>query len=470
MKVPIAKIESENFDFTDYVTSFVYEDSAKEDSMVEITLHLPNLVDLLDSGTFESGVVLTFTIGFVGGPFSEPHSVVITDYEVKYSTLTLVVSALDSGVALKRIESDKIWGEMTSSQIAKEIATKYKLDTEVTDTTKIWEKDSLPQAGRSDFEFLRYLASIEDGGDFITYVRNSKLYFTKRGLDKDSLYSYNYGYDDDIIEFAPSYKDSTQKSEAESVTTKSYDYTTNTDIDTTTDELDVESISLGTYENSFLSGSINSVVEEGSKLLDFGGSETSDETTNKGAFKRYDGVTGLEIEVVDDVNTETDNEVVQNTVSEDISSIVGKSIAIPEIDLDEVSNISNSLKKDAALKVLVAELTVEGNPLIEPDNIITMQGKLAKKHIGNWYIDKITHKIGSSAYVSIVSMAKNGTEQDIKSDGGVAEKVTTKSTTAVVNTTVAESKGEDKIIINVYDEDGILIGQKTESGKYIPVK
>jgi exopolysaccharide biosynthesis protein len=143
-----------------------------------------------------------------------------------------------------------------------------------------------------------------------------------------------------------------------------------------------------------------------------------------------------------------------------------KMLVTPTFETKEITNISNSTKKKASLKVLVAELIVEGNPLLIPDIVITMSGNLAKKHIGNWYIEKVTHKVTGKVFSSVISIVKNATEQE---KNATEQEKKAKKTINKIN----ESKGEptqdvdDKIVIHVYDDYNNVIGGETKDGTFI---
>ncbi len=408
MKVPYIEIKTDDLELTGSVLSFSYEDTVNQDNMITIILHREKLIDEMDEGNFESGVVLFFSFGYLGKQISKTHTAVITDYEIRYSDSSITIHAFDAGTVLKKGEDIKVWGNITSSQIAEEIAKKYNMKSVVDNTDFEWEEDSLPQFGRSDFEFLTYLTEIEKDGNYIFYSRNDTLYFVRRALNKKSSITYEYANDDSIISFIPSYRDSTQDKEANSIELKSFDSNINKAFDNSI-EKSKEDVVLGNFENEYQSGKIKNILK---KLI---------------PIPNY-----------------------------------------PEIDVS--NNIGNSARKKASLKILVAQLIVEGNPLMLPDTLVTVNGKLIKKHIGNWYIEKVTHKINTSGYITILGLVKNGSEQNKSKTNDIQGKnVSISKTSSPVNSTKGKVKIDNTIVINVYDENAELIGGKTKTGKYIPI-
>lgn len=406
MATPYIKVKTANdYDLSDYIDSFVFEDCVEEDDLLEITLKDFDFIDFIDSGELASGMILNFHFGYLGKDSltSSTHVAIVTDVEPKYAEETVVIRALDKGVVLKKSENNKVWKDVTSTDIVKEIATKYSMSAVIEETTVVY--DNLPQGGSNDFEFLQYLALQETKGNYIFYVKGETLYFITRGTDKDSILTYTYP-DNDIIGFTPVLSDILAEAEGVELQNTSY----NVDSQTEKDE------------------SVNSDTEEANNKL---------------------------------------GKYVTTAFSDVYKENINKQYLSVESEKFPIKNILNSLEKEQSLKILTADLIVYGNPTLVADTILTMSGKLLKRDIGNWYITKVSHNILSNGYTTTLSLEKNATAQDITNvESG---SVTSVSTTSTINTSKGKSATEDdKIVVSVYDTSGNKIGGKTAKGKFIP--
>ena len=72
-----------------------------------------------------------------------------------------------------------------------------------------------------------------------------------------------------------------------------------------------------------------------------------------------------------------------------VSDLVEKIVPIPSSDTSVHNGITKSSTKKATLKVLAGTLTVEGNPMLKPNEIVTIEN-VAKRHSGNWLTEKVT--------------------------------------------------------------------------------
>lgn len=395
---PLVKITIGSTVF-DEILSFVFEDSILLDNLMEFSLKgHTDLISQFDDGLFNSGETIVFEFGYINGITSATHVAIIVDREVSYDKdggITLKIRCLDKGTVLKRVEIIKDWSGKTSSQIAEEISGKYDLFYTVEKTKRV--HTVLHQTGQNDFEFLKYLALIEEKGDFVFFIRDNMLYFVRRGLDKDSFAQYVYGASETILSFKTSSKDSIVPTEVSGVTSKTSKKTKDKDEVVTSDLSSNSAVNLGNYQVSY----------------------------------------------------QTDK----------FEGLVRKELVLPNFEKVEMVNMTSSLQKEARLKILTGTLVIEGNPTLSPDEVITMQGKLLKRDVGNWYITKVTHSIDRGYRVTL-EIAKNATA-DINSGA--------KNSKSTVNTSVGVGESSDEVVINVYDPNKKLIGQKTKSGKFISV-
>lgn len=340
-------------DITDMVESFVYEDSMEEDNLLKLTIASVGLQAVEDTD-FLTGVTLAFQFGYLAGEQSPIHRARITDRTPNYAQrVTIKLKCLDIGTTAKKVASGKVWENMTSTQIAEQIAAKYGLDLESVATTKVWE--AIPQGNRSDLDFVKYLASREGDGNYISYIRNTTMYFVERATSDVSLVTYTYGNGDSkIISFSPSLKESSQKPESGSTTIPMVDA---------------------------LEAKVDNVVVD---------KDSETQTGTLGAKKRVYN------ENAEQVGTVTD---------------ISKLLTLPVQDKAEATSIGNAAKKSSTLTSQVAKLKIVGSPLITPNNILTING-VAPSDAGNWLVSKIVHSVSPSGYTSDVSLQKNGAKRE----------------------------------------------------------
>lgn len=236
MKAPIVRvfIQKNKRDLSDRIESFRYEDCLNEDDIVELNIKTGYVLDTADDDDIVAGTIIQYQFGYAGLVLSETHRARITDIEVTYAErIKMKIRATDMGSVMKKSSSLKIWKNVTSTQIATEIAERYDLVAKVDETTKVWT--SLPQGNKSDFKFLSELAAKETAGDYIFYIRSGELHFEKRGLDKTAMQSYAYGQEG-VISFAPKYRESTAGNATNSAKTVAVDGETKKTITSSSDD------------------------------------------------------------------------------------------------------------------------------------------------------------------------------------------------------------------------------------------
>ena len=202
-------------DISHLISDFHYEDSAKEDDLLRLTF--PALTtEQMDSDFVKAGTILTFQFGKYGGEVSPLRKARVSEAKKKYAqTRSIVVTALDLGQLMKKDQKQAVWVNKTASEIATEIAQNYGLDTDyIEPTTKHYPH--MPQGNRTDWEMLKYLAQMEQDGSYHVYVKDNTLHFGKLDLGQPPINTFVYGKN--IISFEPSWRDSQQKSDVQSVT------------------------------------------------------------------------------------------------------------------------------------------------------------------------------------------------------------------------------------------------------------
>ena len=404
MKSPFFKVTLEGdspVDITDRVERFVYEDAIEEDNYLGLTIKSNFSAELTDDNELDAGRKISFMFGYIGLERSETHKAKITDILPKYNErVTLTVKCLDLGTTIKKVGDNKIWENVTSSDIAKTIADKYGLTLVVDKTTKKW--DNLPQGNRSDLGFLHYLAKRE-AGNYTVFIRNENLYFVKRAINVSSRRTFEYNNGDGVVtSFEPAIKESSASPSSSSV------------------KMAISDPTKASKASDIANVSVDHKNEE--------------KTGTTGAFKGvYDAFSNK-------LGTTTE------------STTPSKVLVDPTKDKTEATNLANSLKKSTGLKEITAKLTIEGDPTLVPNEVITMKN-VAKKFSGNWYVIKVTHEISTGGYKTILELNRNG----------LSAKTGTKATDA--NTSVGKDGKDDKKVLRVYSGDRTYLGRTNDPDK-----
>lgn len=424
MRSPFVKLKilSNDYDLSDTVKSIRFEDSSEEDSMTEIRIKAEYSLELLENKNVRRNSLINFQIGYLGDESSPIHKGQIQDIDASYGdTVELTLRVKDLGVSLKKVTSIKIWNGVKSEDIVKTIADRYDMEYEVDSSTKVW--NNVPQGHKSDFEFLSWLAERETDGNFIFYIRGSKLYFIRRGLNTESLLTYTYG-DGKIISFKPRERETTKDKDAEGVSVASVDALTGKENGASSKE-EKNGISTGTEMYVYKAPN----TKYGKSYI------KTDPTENKDGFNILDKIF-------------------------DCVSKFGSNKLTPSADTVENTNISNSKKKKASLDGMTADLVVEGNPYLLPNKIVTI-GNVAKRHSGNWFVTKVTHNIDATGnYTTTLGLKKN------------AGKVGDKKTTNPVNSKAGKDDANGKVktpIHKVYDANTKILANR-DGNNYMPPK
>lgn len=388
IKSPYYKVYIGDRDITRYVESITYEDATEEDNIITLKIDQDYALQLADDPDFVTGKIVAFQFGFMGGAVSQLHKSKVTDIKHTYrERVMMTMKCLDLGTTVKKTTSQKIWENKTSSQIAEAIASKYGFDKEIKTTSKVWE--NLPQGNKSDLEFLKYIAAREGQGNLVVFIRNNTLYFVERGLKEDSKVTFTYGYGDgEMVSFEPAQKESSKKAVS--------NQTAITKVDEKT-------------------GKVTTTVVD----------NTTEEDTGSTELYKFDADNGDNLGEISEDNT-----------------TVGKQNSEPVENEEEAKSLANSTKKNAALEGMTAKLKLDGQPLLVPNSVITIKN-VAKRHLGNWLITKVTHSIQNGAYITTCDLKRN------------ASKSKTKNKSKDANTTEGGDKIKDevKLPVNTYDAD-----------------
>lgn len=343
-------IDSTGEDITDLCESFDYEDSTEKDDLLSLSLVTKDIA-VFDADWLVIGTKLRFIFGYINGVTSGVRLAKISDIDWSYGdTLKAGIKATDIGMFIKKNQSTRQWSGKTASDIALEIADTFNLTANVQPTSK---KITMPQGGKSDFDFLKYLAKREN---LHFYISGETLNFVKRDLAKPSLRTYTFGAGTDIISFKPSAKQSNSTPQALSQKVTSMDMAAGEAKETVATDKDKELVKQGLVKA----------------------------TNNNNKLGKFEFV-------------EKSNVPIKQNGNADNSS--NKSLAQNEV-------------KESMQKGITATLEIEGDPNMKAGETITIAG-VAKKHEGNYLVESVRHKLGQNAYICSLELSKNATNKPI---------------------------------------------------------
>ena len=367
-----AVVDGTNVDISDAVSNLTYKKSIEKENEISFSVERSYIERLSDS-ILRRGLTILFQFGFKGGKQSPLQKARVVELKRRYAAnVSFMVKARDLGNAMKKSYSDKVWSGLTTSQICQQIAPRYGLEFFGEDTDFVWE--SYPQGQKDDYSFLQELVAKEQDGNYNIYVDSGKLILEKRGMDRASFLTFEYGKGNRVISF-----EAIEEEKSNSVAPLAgsnlvgFDPNNKESLEATANkDTEVTNVDLGQYGNTYsadgelLSAQIN-VAER--FVLDrlFGSSDQAREETSFG--------------------------------SKEITPLQGK---------EEVVNKANTNYKSAKLKVKKGKLKIMGEPELKLNSVVTIRGVLAQDE-GNYLIDGITHTIApSGGFTTVVNMLKNG--------------------------------------------------------------
>jgi hypothetical protein len=397
MQAPFVKViaDADKKDLSEYVESFSYEESMEKENMATIVLKEEFSLDLVDSEYLVPAKKLNIQFGFIGKVLSDTQQVVIGDIATRYSTrVKVTLKCYDHGLSMKKTVSNRVWKNVKGSDIAKEIAAKYGLDSQIVASPS--NITSEPQGNRSDFEFLKYLAESEKSEKpYVFYVTSKTLVYKPLNFAQQSSITYKYG-EDDVVSFYPVWKEISANPMVNETATMSVDPDDKSIINSLLKRGDEEDTSLGEDILYVYNAAGKLIREEG------GGEAGSNQTT-------------------------------------------GKVVSSPSEGVDALSNRVKSRRKVDTIKILEGDLTVVLNPKIRVGMIVSVSG-LSKRHTGNWYCKTVRHDVNKG--LSIISLGKDG----MKTSAGLDYAVESSD----VNTSVGDRQVDStkQLEIVVFDKNG----------------
>lgn len=392
----IVQIAETGEDITAFVDSFSYEGNIEKDDLLKLSLTFKNVFEL-DEEWLTVGEKLKFFFGYIGGLQTPIKVAKISDVQASYGDVIKVsIDATDVGMFLKKNSGNTIHNKKTLSGLVKEVADKYSLKFETVETKKVY--NHIPQAQKSDFDFLSQMAKREN---LVFRVSSETLFLEKRDLLKESIKTYTWGTD--IISFVPKVKHSQQDSSSQKIQSNSVNLKDNTVQTSEAKADDKEKEKLGDY--------VIQVDANGNKKKVF---PTKKEETAK------------------------------NDKTEDVKLVQGKA------DKTQNDGIVNRQQEDKSLGDVTATLVVEGNPILEENQVLTIAG-VAKKHEGNWKIISVKHNPSTSGYTTTLELKKNATNKPVGNT--LPDKATSKNQEVNKSTgTTQENESTTKVL--KFDQNG----------------
>lgn len=348
------------------------------------------------------GQTIKFQYGFRGGKKSVVHRARIVEISHKYSNkIQMQIKARDTGTVMKKTTSAKVWQNVTTSQICREIAARYDLTFVGDETDYVW--NNYPQSQKSDWGFLREIVAKESNGNYYIYVDDGKLILERRALDQQSVLNIEFGNGTRV-------KSLDIRIQEKNAGTSSAGSTTFLGFDPNEGEIIGEKAD---PDNE----SENVLLDEFKYVFSADGDLKSEPEPDESFFANI---------------AETGERVVTNLT-----------------DATEIKSEANHQKKAATLRVTTATLKIVGEPNLSVNSVLTLSGVL-KIHLGNYLIVDVTDDVGTSGYLTTLKLEKNAGRRANRS-GETAESDPTKVNKSVGGDAVAALKE-----IFVFDANGNL--------------
>lgn len=413
------KASIRNVVLDDYIEDFKFERSDEKDDFLYLVLDGSRYADFQDA--IVVGNSLDFKYGFISDFSSNTRSTRIVEINIKYeSKMKITLKCLDLGNIIKKIVNDKVW-KGKANEIAESIAKKYDLAFETQIGYKFTEYKALPQAFRTDFELLKYLAAKE--GDIDIWINDGKLNFKARNLSQEPKRVYKYGEGKDVISVEVSYKSASSKPEEQATTKNSVTGQGTLEQSTILAKQQENVVWTGIKNDIKLGRTTNIFGEEvyknvpqkdprhpsnytlATKVRDYQVKATEirmgqvymqvfDATGS--AQKGFDAVLPIAKQFYNDDNINNFKVEYADRFGEYQKAY--RFIHLPTASLENQNATKNDLldkNNKANKKILTCELEIEMDIGINVGEIVRLEG-LVSKHNGNWYVSEVQDSIRKS--------------------------------------------------------------------------
>lgn len=468
-------LKESELDLTDLVESLKYEDSITEDDLVTITIPRTTL-EMVDSDDIKKGREIIFEYGILGGKRSGKRHAVIKNINYDYgASISITIMAHDKGSWMKKSTNTQVFENKTASDIVKLVAKMFGMEAVVDDTEKVYE--SMPQAGRTYYDFCRHLAAKEG------FVKTESVFKDKSSsaiAELNKIAALRFGIND-------FYNKAINPATRRALTERFNNGQGNAELETAIARAEAiyrvagvgKTYIKGGYE-FYVRGTVMYFVKrdmstDSKTTFTYGdpdGPVRSFKPKDKEKGNGSGATSGIKSTGID---PETNEIFVVETSKENETGlgdellhfdVNGELLDVPGIESDtkagstsfipggkeEVQQRAAAKKIDANKNEVKATLVLDFSPEIDAGDIITMAG-VARIHAGNWRVEKASHDIASSAPQTVLDLVKNAGK---KGGGGATD---TKS-----NQSVGQGDGsESETDVVYFDANGFEIGKK-ESG------
>lgn len=368
-------VPSVDLDITAFVDKFIFEESIEKDNLLDFIVMTKD-VALIDSEWLTKGTELRFNFGYIGGISSGFRTAKISEIDYNYGeTISISIKAMDAGFFLKEVQSSKIWRDVTFFDIAKTLADQLQLKIEGQPTVTKYEY--LPQANKSNLDFLNYIGKKEN-----LYVRTSddRLIIEPLNLAIDSIRTYAFGKGT-VLSFKPSQKANNTATQGANA---------------------VKSVSINRITNKLIEAEATIDDPKKEKLGEY--------------VVKYDA-TGKQIQRGKSSSQESNQE----------QAPLSKIVVNQTENKADLTNKANAVQEEAALNSLTASLRIVLDPTIKSGEIITI-ADVAAKHKGNWKVITVRHDVKSVE--TSIELKKNATSAPV---GNVKPQKSTQKNQSVNN-------------------------------------
>lgn len=191
-------------DIAEHVIKFEYTDDETKFDQLVLTVANPGFIFTNDTRLRE-GVKMTLRWGYLND-LSDPRSVIIAKARPSFpesgTMPTINLLAFDLRKEMNKDAKPTNWGAVSSSDVAKKIAARYGMDTDIEDSQDARVNHRVQPATVTD---IQYLITLAQRLHWDCYVEGSTLHFHKKRLDQTPVLEFYYRVDraGTLLSFTP---------------------------------------------------------------------------------------------------------------------------------------------------------------------------------------------------------------------------------------------------------------------------
>jgi len=388
------EIDGENAaDIARDVKQFSYSDD--EDKSDELTLILVNKgLKYIDDPRFEEGITMRARWGYPGD-VSEVMQCVLSKAKPGFpqnGIPTMIVKGFDLSREMHRGGNPQNWGSVQSSDVARGIADRYSLNTDIEDSDDERSDSRIQAAGITDIQYLKQLA---DQINWDVYVEGSTLHFHPKRYDARPKFEFTY-YSSKVgtlLDFNPNVKMTKQAR------------TGKAGADTKSGESSGSENKEGDSD-----GSPNASL--GDFLIDTNSGEFSGRTKGSGSNSNQSRPNPAAGEPWS---------LIGNTAYFKMKAIEQQVLSLNSPEKSEKVRNKHSAAAQAKIDMnaVEASATMIGTPQLRAKQNITLKG-VGKRYSGIWRVKKSTHTImpESNIYTVACTLTRNALSKGKKGNSG----------------------------------------------------